>query len=154
LREHPAILNSLRATRITTDAAALAVALHTGGLGVQDFILAPAMLSLTSLLTEGALGSYVGRAEEDLKRKQQELVRRLFEDTLREPLLRLPARLEGIPRFEIPPETLSAAKSRWGIQTVHNAGLVSPKGKGKEGANNRETQGGFSFIPGFFSRGK
>ncbi|MDD2767396.1 MAG: GTPase domain-containing protein [Methylococcus sp.] len=110
LREHPAVLNSLRATRVTTDAAALAVGLHTGGIGLQDFVIAPAMLSLTSLLTESALGHYVQRAAEDLKKRQAAAVDRLFGETLIAALLRLP---EGMPRdtgFFIPAETIEAAE--------------------------------------------
>lgn len=153
LREHPAILNSLRATRVTTDAAALAVALHTGGIGVQDFILAPAILSLTSMLTESALGSYVGRAEEDLKRKQKEMVARLFEETLRVPLLRLPARLEGLPRFDIPAETLAVAEIRWGIGVPSvPAAPEFPVPRRKGGAGVRKA--GPSFIPGIFPGGR
>jgi hypothetical protein len=112
LREHPAVLNGLRATRVTTDAAALAVALHTGGIGVHDFIIAPAMLSLTSMLAEGALGRYMDKAQADLKQKQSAAVEKLFRDTLRAPLIRLPNRLEAARRFDIPPELLEAAETQ------------------------------------------
>ena len=57
LQEHPSTLNSIRTARVATDAAALAIALHTGGIGVQDFVIAPAVLSITSMMTEGAFGS-------------------------------------------------------------------------------------------------
>jgi GTPase SAR1 family protein len=112
LREHPAVLNGLRATRATTDAAALAVALHTGGIGVQDFIIAPAMLSLTSMLAEGALGRYMGKAADDLKQRQMAAVEKLFRDTVRVPLIRLPARLDTARRLDIPPEMLQAAEAQ------------------------------------------
>ena len=109
LQEHPAILNSLRATRLTTDAAALAVALHTGGIGIQDFILAPAILSLTTLLTEGALGRYLKRAEAELKERQRQVVSELLNRELAGKLMRLPERLEPAERFNLPEETLQAA---------------------------------------------
>jgi hypothetical protein len=112
LREHPALLNGLRATRVTTDAAALAVALHTGGIGVQDFIIAPAMLSLTSMLAESALGRYMDKAAADLKQRQQAAVEKLFRETLRAHLIRLPGRLDASRRFDISPETLQAAEAQ------------------------------------------
>lgn len=112
LKKNPAVLNSLRATRATTEAAALAIALHTGGLGIQDLILAPAMLSLTSMLTESALGRYMKKAEKELKQKQMATVEKLFRESLQTPLLRLPAKMDGARRFDISPETLRAAESQ------------------------------------------
>lgn len=111
LREHPAILNSLRATRVTTDAAALAMALHTGGIGIHDFILAPAILSLTSMLTEGALGHYLHKAEAELKQRQFKEVEKLFNDLIRPTLNRLPEKLEPSDKFNLPAETLAAAEA-------------------------------------------
>ena len=106
------VLNSLRATRVTTDAAALAVALHTGGIGVQDFIIAPAMLSVTTLLAESALGRYMGKAAEQLKQRQQAAVRELFTAALRVPLAELPDRLDPDAQLGIAPATLAAAADR------------------------------------------
>ena len=101
LREHPAVLNSLRATRVTTDAAALAVALHTGGIGVQDFIIAPAMLSLTTMLTESALGRYMNKAAADLKQQQFKAVKELFDKTVHAYLNGLPGKWT-LRQFNIP----------------------------------------------------
>ena len=64
------VLNSLRATRVTTDAAAIALTLHMGGIGVHDLIFAPAMLTVTSLLAESAIGSYMHKVEHELKQHQ------------------------------------------------------------------------------------
>ncbi len=111
LREHPAVLNGLRATRVTTDAAALGLALHTGGIGVHDFILAPAVLSITSLLAEGALGHYLHKAEADLKQRQYRAAAALFDQSLRPILLALPDRLNPAGRFNIPSERLEAAEA-------------------------------------------
>ena len=83
LREQPALLNTLRATRVTTDAAGVALAFKSGGLAPADLVLAPAMLSLTSLLTESALGRWVDGVKRRLKREQREFVReRLVEGVI------------------------------------------------------------------------
>lgn len=110
LEARPMVLNSLRATRITTDAAALAVALHTGGIGIQDFVIAPATLSLTSMLTESALGHYVNQAATELKRRQLAAVRTLFLDNVGGPLRGLPDRLSDAQRFDIPPSATAQAE--------------------------------------------
>jgi hypothetical protein len=108
------VLNSLRATRVTTDAAALAFALHTGGLGLQDFVIAPAMLSVTSLLTESALGRFMNKSAEQLKLRQKEAVRRLLWTALREPLAALPDRMDPDSLLGISPETLALAERQIG----------------------------------------
>ncbi len=110
LREQPGVLNTLRATRATADAAALGLALHTGGIGVQDFIIAPAILSVTSLLAESALGRYLHKAEAELKARQFRETQRLFEETLQPVLLGLPERLKPEGRFNIPAEMLDAVE--------------------------------------------
>lgn len=107
LREQPAVLNALRATRFTTDAAALAMALHTGGIGVQDFVIAPAVLSITSLLAEGALGHFLSRVEAELKERQFRAVEKLLQQCLRPVLDGLPDRIGGEGRFNIAGEMLS-----------------------------------------------
>ena len=99
-----------RATRATADAAALGLALHTGGIGVQDFIIAPAILSVTSLLAESALGRYLHKAEADLKERQFRETKRLFDESLRPVLQGLPQRLKGEGRFNIPAEMVAAAE--------------------------------------------
>lgn len=113
LEQQPATLNSLRVTRITTDAAAVAIALKTGGIGVQDFVLTPAVLSLTSLLTESALGHYLHRVEAELKQKQlQAVTTSLFEDALTKELKSLPDRMTPNNKFKIPEQALRDAQAR------------------------------------------
>lgn len=112
LQEQPIVLNSLRATRATTDAAAIALALHTGGIGVQDLVLAPAMLTVTSLLTESAIGGYLHTVEADLKRRQLSAVGRLLNDDVGVPLLRLPDQLSNDTHFNITAEQVSAAETQ------------------------------------------
>lgn len=70
LQEKPALLNALRAARVTTDAAAVALAVKTAGLGVNDLLFAPAMVALTSMLTEGAVGGYMNHVARDLRERQ------------------------------------------------------------------------------------
>ncbi len=110
LQEHPVLLNGLRATRLTTDAAAVAITLHAGGIGVHDLLIAPAMLSFTSYLTESALGGQVHRVEAKLKVKQREVVEQRLFGMLR---MRLRSLTESLPDkefFKIRPEDLVAAE--------------------------------------------
>lgn len=71
LQTQPALLNTLRAARTTADAAGIALAVKTGGLAPADLILAPAMLSVTSLLTESALGRYLDVTKRQLLTAQR-----------------------------------------------------------------------------------
>ena len=83
LEKQPKLLNSLRAARVTGDAAAVALAVKSGGLAPTDILVAPAMLSVTTLLTESALGRYMTSVKEELKREQSTEVRQqVFEDVL------------------------------------------------------------------------
>jgi len=113
LQEQPVALNSLRATRVTADAAVIALTLHTGGIGVQDLVIAPAMLSLTSLLAESAIGGYVHNVEARLKRRQLATVRQtLFVDGIRKQLLALPGQLSALAHFNISVAQLNAAEQQ------------------------------------------
>ena len=89
LQKQPATLNGLRAARVTTDAAAVVLAVKSGGLGAVDLVVAPAMLSLTTLLTESALGKYMGRIQKKLTEYQEKEVRSLMERKLKRPLLKI-----------------------------------------------------------------
>lgn len=71
LQSQPALLNTLRATRASVDAAGIALAIKTGGFAPADLLLAPAMLSVTTLLTESALGRYVDSIKNELKQRQR-----------------------------------------------------------------------------------
>jgi predicted GTPase len=111
LSEHPIILNGLRATRVTTDAAAMALVIQTGGIGVHDLIITPAMLSITSLLAESAVGSYMGNIETELKQHQFQTVKEdLFIACLQQSLYALPEQLSDKNRFNISPEQLKKAE--------------------------------------------
>lgn len=113
LEQQPATLNSLRATRITTDAAAVTVALKTGGIGIQDFVITPAVLALTSFLTESALGHYMSRIEAELKEKQLNAVSSLlFEDGLCRHLKHLPENMTQSNKLNISEESLRDAEAK------------------------------------------
>ena len=113
LSDQPVILNSLRMTRATTDAVAMALVIQTGGIGVHDLVITPAMLSLTSLLAESAIGSYMGSVEAELKQHQLETVTNdLFVGQLQQVLYALPEQLSGKNRFNISAELLHKAESQ------------------------------------------
>lgn len=111
LQQHPATLNGLRAARVTTDAAAIVLAVKTGGIGINDLILTPAMLSFTSLLAEGAVGGYMKQVEAELKERQLVLLRQaLFQGVLTERLLHLRNRIPEERCYAIAPELMEHAE--------------------------------------------
>ncbi len=113
LQSQPALLNSLRAARVTADAAGVALALKSGGLAPADLILAPAMLSVTTLLTESALGRYLDTIKADLKKQQlAHIDERLFQGELTEQLLGLSDKLNYATLFtnNLEPELLDELK--------------------------------------------
>ncbi len=111
LQEQPMVLNSIRATRTTADAAVIALTLHMGGIGLHDLVIAPAMLTVTSLLAESAVGSYMHKVEAELKQNQLNTVKQtLFIETLRNRLLQLPEQLSIATHFNISPDQLHAAE--------------------------------------------
>jgi hypothetical protein len=117
LQDSPVLLGGLRAARASADVAALALAIKTGGAPLHDLLLAPAMLAVSSLLTEGALGGYVHRVAEELKRRQFERVRQtLVEGVFGRELNALTKGLSGDELFGVDFEQMrSAAEAldRW-----------------------------------------
>ncbi|MDO8940125.1 MAG: GTPase domain-containing protein [Methylicorpusculum sp.] len=113
LKEQPFVLNSLRATRATTDAAAIALSLQFGGIGLHDLLIAPAMFSVTSLLAESAIGSYVNKVQAELKTKQLHTVKHtLFFDFLQKQLYALPEQINLDAHFNITPHQLEMAEQQ------------------------------------------
>jgi len=111
LQEQPMVLNGLRATRATADAAVIALTLQMGGIGLHDLVIAPAMLTLTSLLAESAVGSHMHKVEAELKQNQFNAVKQsLFIESLRKKLLQLPEQLSMTTHFNISPDQLRAAE--------------------------------------------
>ncbi len=102
LQEQPLLLNSIRATRAAADTAALMLALQAGGIGVHDLVLAPMMLTATSLIAESAIGGHMARVEAELKARQLAAVQTLFADGLQALLYDAPKHTEAGNRFNIP----------------------------------------------------
>lgn len=111
LQEQPIVLNSLRATRAAADAAVIVLTLQMGGIGLHDLVIAPAMLTLTSLLAESAVGGYMHKVESELKQSQFNTVKQaLFIDSLRKKLMQLPEQLSMTTHFNISPDQLRVAE--------------------------------------------
>jgi GTPase SAR1 family protein len=111
LQQRPALLNTLRAARVTTDAAAIAIALKTAGVGLNDLLFAPAMVSLTSMLTEGALGSYMTHVAGRLKQRQYAAVEeQVFRGAVTEVLRGLAEGLEAPGLFGVSRTEFEAAE--------------------------------------------
>ncbi|MGZ4978106.1 MAG: GTPase domain-containing protein [Methylobacter sp.] len=111
LQEQPMVLNSLRATRATADATVIAISFYMGGIGLHDLVIAPAMLTVTSLLAESAVGGYMNKVEAELKQNQFNTVKQaLFIESLRRKLLQLPEQLSMTTYFNISPDQLRAAE--------------------------------------------
>lgn len=82
LQENPVTLNALRAARVSADAGGVLLAVKTGTLGLYDALFAPAVISLTSYLTESAVGQYLKTVIGRLKREQVEQVGAIIHDNV------------------------------------------------------------------------
>jgi len=111
LQQHPALLNSLRAARVTADVAAVILALKSGGIGLHDIFLTPAMLTFTSVLTEGAAGQFMSGIEKELKLAQATSVQAHLLQPFALLLDGLPQRMPGTGLFGITPEELELAET-------------------------------------------
>ncbi len=111
LQKHPATLNGLRAGRATADAAGVVLALKTGGIGLSDLMLTPAMLAVTTLLAEGAVGQYMEKAAEELKQRQLTSIREQVITPLQQGLSQIGLRLPTEERLGISATELSAAET-------------------------------------------
>jgi GTPase SAR1 family protein len=112
LEEQPLVLNTLRATRVSADAAVLALTLYAGGIGLHDLVIAPAMLTLTNLLTESAIGSYMRKVESDLKVRQLAAVKAQIFDPMSQRLRDLPQLINSDTHFAISPKQLLDAEAQ------------------------------------------
>ncbi|HIP53463.1 MAG TPA: hypothetical protein EYH03_05575 [Chromatiales bacterium] len=110
LQEHPSILNGLRAARVTVDATAVVLAIKTGGLGANDLIFAPAMLSITSMLTESAMGRYMQTIEQRLKAQQLASVEQELFAPLRQQLDALAGTINSEHLYNIDEQRLAEAE--------------------------------------------
>ncbi len=114
LEEQPATLNGLRAARVTGDAAAVVLAVKSGGLGAADLVIAPAVLSLTTMLTEGALGQYMNKVQGDLKHYQKKSVSAMVNRKLK---IKLQS-LAGASTPSVTPQALAALHQHYQLTTV------------------------------------
>ena len=110
LKQQPATLNSLRVARVTTDAAAIVLAVKTGGLSAHDLVIAPAMLSLTSMLAESTLGRYMDKIAAELKQRQLEMVSNQLLVPLQQELVEVKRYIDPAQQFNIPPGELAEAE--------------------------------------------
>ncbi len=110
LQESPVTLNGLRVARVTTDAAGVALAFKTGGLGVNELALTPAMLSLTSYLAETAVGTYLETVKTQLKQRQLARVDRVMSSHCRQPLTALADGLDDERLFRVDTARLDDAE--------------------------------------------
>ena len=113
LQQHPVTLNGLRTARVGADAAAVLLAIKTGGLSLHDLALAPAFVAITSFLTEGAVGQHMRGIENELKSKQLESVRQvLFLQILAPAMLQLSEEMPKASLYGISEQKLSEAETR------------------------------------------
>jgi GTPase SAR1 family protein len=112
LQQQPALLNSLRATRLTADAAIVALTVQAGGVGLQDVLITPALLAVVSLLTESAIGGYMATIENRLKQQQLTLVKNeLLIQNLTEKLIQLSQQMTDYHQFAISKQQLASIHS-------------------------------------------
>jgi hypothetical protein len=97
---------------MTADAAIVALTLYTGGIGLHDLAIAPAMLMLTNFLTESAIGSYMKKVEADLKTQQFEAVKTQIFAPLSQRLHDLPQQIKTEMHFTISPEQLAEVETK------------------------------------------
>jgi hypothetical protein len=90
----------------------LALTLYAGGIGLHDLVIAPAMLTLTNLLTESAIGSYMRKVESDLKVRQLAAVKAQIFDPMSQRLRDLPQLINSDTHFAISPKQLLDAEAQ------------------------------------------
>lgn len=110
LRQRPALLHAMRAARATTDLAAVVLAVKTPGGLLHDALLAPAFLSLNSMLAESAAGAYYAQAARDLKDRQLVAARQEFFAPIEAALHGLGAP-DGAGDIDVSPEELLRAEA-------------------------------------------
>jgi hypothetical protein len=91
LEQRPAVLNSLRASRLVGDAAAILVSVKTGGAGdiLHDILLAPAMLAVLEAISRGITEGYVAHRRLELRDALLQDNRQFVNQVYRPLLLRL-----------------------------------------------------------------
>ena len=91
LEKNPVVLYSLRGGKFALDVAAVAGSVAAGGIGWQDFIIAPLVASLTHQLVELLGWQVVDAQREQTRHRQQELLKQQLSGPMAEWLTRWPA---------------------------------------------------------------
>jgi hypothetical protein len=91
LEKKPAVLNTLRGSKVAMDVALIGGALALGGFGLHDLILVPLAASITQLLVEMLGSQYVDNQRELARQRQQALVTQYISGPLAEWLAQWPA---------------------------------------------------------------
>ncbi len=91
LEKNPMVLYSLRGGKFALDVAAVAGSVAAGGIGWQDFIIAPLVASLTHQLVELLGWQVVDAQREQTRHRQQELLKQQLSGPMAEWLTRWPA---------------------------------------------------------------
>ncbi|MCS6851506.1 MAG: GTPase domain-containing protein [Gemmataceae bacterium] len=91
LEKNPAVLNTLRGTKFSLEAASIAAVVAAGGLNWTDVILVPLAASITHQLVEWLGQQYVDAQREAARNRQQALVSEHVARPLAEWLIRWPA---------------------------------------------------------------
>ncbi|HCT99432.1 MAG TPA: GTP-binding protein [Methylococcaceae bacterium] len=124
LQAQPLLLNSLRATRVVADVAVLALTFYTGGIGLHDLVIAPAMLMLTQFLTESTLGGYMRNIESALKKQQLAAVKTHIFAPLAQTLHNLPEHINSNHYFAISAQQLADAQTQLNDGKPHGLRLL------------------------------
>jgi len=91
LEKNPVVLYSLRGGKFALDIAAVAGSIAAGGIGYQDFIIAPLVASLTHQLVELLGWQVVDAQREQTRHRQQELLKQHLSGPMADWLTKWPA---------------------------------------------------------------
>jgi 50S ribosome-binding GTPase len=91
LEKNPVVLYSLRGGKFALDVAAVAGSIAAGGIGYQDFIIAPLVASLTHQLVELLGWQVVDAQREQTRHRQQELLKQHLSGPMADWLTKWPA---------------------------------------------------------------
>jgi 50S ribosome-binding GTPase len=91
LEKNPVVLYSLRGGKFALDVAVVAGSIAAGGIGYQDFIIAPLVASLTHQLVELLGWQVVDAQREQTRHRQQELLKQHLSGPMAEWLTKWPA---------------------------------------------------------------
>lgn len=91
LAKDPVRLNLLRTGRISADAAAIIISIHTGGHGdiLHDILVTPAMMSLVEAISQQLASSYVEQRRRELRERLLADIRTFAQDVYGRPMHRL-----------------------------------------------------------------